>query len=462
MKCKCGFENTAEAKFCGKCGSPLTEAEPVEPPAPVMVPAATPSSASASAPRKRFFLLGLVIVLVVAAASFGGYWWLHRPQPSNSTSAATATDPTASWNTYTNTLYGYSLKYPPKCIISDSEWGCAATGTSEHVSISLGDEFTFQVVHQTLPDGRPLGDASKLLPSDIYDCFGSIWGASVPQPTTEVNGATAAYKFSGATEGTWHTAGETCYLVTDSAHNDFAISYRWGEAYFLSDLAHPILASMQFTGKGQTQGTMTLSWQLRGSGRYKLDLYGCGDANASGETVEDLTGQGEGQWSSLTARDYYIKITDLGSGQTQQTLPLQVNPSDPGAPVAKLDWNTSHLLTEYDGGRPLAATPEENLELDWWLAGSGRFKVELFGAGDSTPTRQTINNSVPQQIVKDQWTSLPMREYFIRVTNLDTGQAKQTAGFFIDSSRRVAAVVVDMNWNVNFLITDSQGLIIDD
>src|ERR1035441_3604673 len=78
MKCKCGFENAADARFCGNCRSALGDAPsgaipntvaPTAPPVPtVPVPGRRPFS------RKSVAVLA-ALALVVAA----GYWWMNRP-----------------------------------------------------------------------------------------------------------------------------------------------------------------------------------------------------------------------------------------------------------------------------------------------------------------------------------------------------------------------------------------------
>lgn len=95
MQCKCGFENAADARFCGNCRSALGDV-PVgaitpnaSPPPPPLPPAPPPVPAAAYRARARSFsrvrvAIGAALVLALTA----GYMWLNRPpqryKPDNS------------------------------------------------------------------------------------------------------------------------------------------------------------------------------------------------------------------------------------------------------------------------------------------------------------------------------------------------------------------------------------------
>jgi len=84
MKCKCGFENAADARFCGNCRSALGDA-PVSAvasaaPAPAAPPAAPPATASVGrAPARRLSRAHLAIGAAVVVVLGAGYWWMNRP-----------------------------------------------------------------------------------------------------------------------------------------------------------------------------------------------------------------------------------------------------------------------------------------------------------------------------------------------------------------------------------------------
>lgn len=104
----------------------------------------------------------------------------------------------------------------------------------------------------------------------------------------------------------------------------------------------------------------------------------------------------------------------------------------------------------------LAAVALADYTLSWQLKGSGRFKVELFGVGDAYPSRQTFVSMNYQW--NAGWSYLVYRWYFIRVTNLNTGQAKQTVAFVFDPQRNGGTVLANMSWSTNYLLDSWNGL----
>ncbi|KKT75484.1 MAG: hypothetical protein UX31_C0042G0002 [Candidatus Nomurabacteria bacterium GW2011_GWA1_46_11] len=67
-----------------------------------------------------FVLIGVLVLLVAV----GGAYYLGKsspsptlPQPATSTPAPLVVDPTANWKMYTNTKYGYGIKYPPRWVL---------------------------------------------------------------------------------------------------------------------------------------------------------------------------------------------------------------------------------------------------------------------------------------------------------------------------------------------------------
>ena len=85
MQCKCGFENAADARFCGNCRTALG-GEPVDAvPSATAPPVAPPVGRAPARPvsRARMAIVGAVVVLAAV-----GYWWINRPpgryKPDNS------------------------------------------------------------------------------------------------------------------------------------------------------------------------------------------------------------------------------------------------------------------------------------------------------------------------------------------------------------------------------------------
>src|ERR1039458_3368674 len=89
MICKCGFENAADAKFCGKgraaLGAVPVSAVPNAGSSSTVTPVSTGGRAPGRRPMSRTAMATVAAVVVVAAA---GYWWLNRPaeryRPDNS------------------------------------------------------------------------------------------------------------------------------------------------------------------------------------------------------------------------------------------------------------------------------------------------------------------------------------------------------------------------------------------
>ncbi len=63
-------------------------------------------------------LIGVIIIVVVAVILFGGVFAYE--QHANSKSLVTTNVKTSNWKTYTNTQYGYEIKYPTNWI-ADSD-----------------------------------------------------------------------------------------------------------------------------------------------------------------------------------------------------------------------------------------------------------------------------------------------------------------------------------------------------
>src|ERR1017187_10137738 len=76
MQCKCGFENAADARFCGGCRAALGNAVSNAAVSSTAPPVAAGGGRAAARPLSRG---RLAILAAVVAASAAGYWWLNRP-----------------------------------------------------------------------------------------------------------------------------------------------------------------------------------------------------------------------------------------------------------------------------------------------------------------------------------------------------------------------------------------------
>jgi len=73
-----------------------------------------PPVMGAQRPRAvRPWLLILFIIVLLAGAGFVWYFYYGPGKAAKTTTTPATTDPTASWKTYANKTYGYSIKYPP-------------------------------------------------------------------------------------------------------------------------------------------------------------------------------------------------------------------------------------------------------------------------------------------------------------------------------------------------------------
>lgn len=87
-------------------------------------------------------LAGIVILLAVA----GGIFYLGRitaPKLQNITTSPTPqpspVDETANWKTYTNTKYGYSLKYPPETILEEKPGDVVFLDKQIYIAVTSSD-----------------------------------------------------------------------------------------------------------------------------------------------------------------------------------------------------------------------------------------------------------------------------------------------------------------------------------
>ena len=82
MRCKCGFENAADAKFCGSCRTALgrgLDSGVSAPAAPSTAPPAADRGKRSSS--RRLSRASITTAVVVLVAIVAGYWWINRPAP---------------------------------------------------------------------------------------------------------------------------------------------------------------------------------------------------------------------------------------------------------------------------------------------------------------------------------------------------------------------------------------------
>ena len=80
MQCKCGFENAADARFCGNCRAALGAVPVNAVPDAASSSTVTPVSTAGRVPgRPPISKAGIAIVAAVVVVAAAGYWWLNRP-----------------------------------------------------------------------------------------------------------------------------------------------------------------------------------------------------------------------------------------------------------------------------------------------------------------------------------------------------------------------------------------------
>jgi len=79
MRCKCGFENAADARFCGSCRSPLGVRADSTVPSAAPPTAPTVPSGGGGAVGRPVSRVTVAIVVAIAIVGGAGYWWLNRP-----------------------------------------------------------------------------------------------------------------------------------------------------------------------------------------------------------------------------------------------------------------------------------------------------------------------------------------------------------------------------------------------
>ena len=89
MRCKCGFENAADARFCGNCRAALGDAPVSAVPNTGSSSTAPPVAAGGGrAGARPFSRAHIAVVAALIAVVAAGYWWLNRPpgryRPDNS------------------------------------------------------------------------------------------------------------------------------------------------------------------------------------------------------------------------------------------------------------------------------------------------------------------------------------------------------------------------------------------
>jgi hypothetical protein len=121
---------------------------------PQMAPQAAPQMEPPKKGVGAWLWIVLVIVVLGAAGYFGWYYFGDKlfggstPTPTTNT----PTDPTASWKTYSNTKYLFSVKYPSTLTANEENSTTGAEDASELTRITFADQTKAALITVTIND----------------------------------------------------------------------------------------------------------------------------------------------------------------------------------------------------------------------------------------------------------------------------------------------------------------------
>ncbi len=205
---------------------------PVPPPPPGNQPVQPPppTSPTNSAPmemptknRRKFLIIGIILLIVIAIGAAAYFLFMNKPAPVVKTnkpavvqSPPTPTpDPTATWETYTNTIEGFSFKYPPgtkkngEGAISSGKQvlGQSVEMQYNDIDLSVSVQKTLQPVKQGTESATINGVVWSLeyQPKPTNNCQGMGLGpcTSSLQYRSEQNGKLVSFYFTNTSDRQW-------------------------------------------------------------------------------------------------------------------------------------------------------------------------------------------------------------------------------------------------------------------
>jgi hypothetical protein len=143
------------------------------------------NSVPQKSPRGHAFLI-IVMILLILTGVFG-VWYFSNPLPDEETGTETITNKFADWKTYTNTQYGFEIKYSPDFVFEENSDGAAlvafyvpngsieGSGTKiylKHSNFQTFDDFVkdmkqnssfkaFKANNKSVPDDQVRAEANK-------------------------------------------------------------------------------------------------------------------------------------------------------------------------------------------------------------------------------------------------------------------------------------------------------------
>lgn len=225
------------------------ENQNVPPSTPQQTPPAPTTEVHKPKHNSIIFLLSFSLIVFVGIASFLAYqnWQLQKKvgllQPTNSPIPTTTPDPTADWETYTNTTYGFSFKYPK--ILSGTEAGVAApyTGISKDIQ-SFSDPSTILPNSDASFDGFSLYVVTDPLAANFEDYLSKEKAAMDDSPMPFMAGATRENFENGVS----YTKDHMSYYYLPSENNEIIVVFAYVQQNSLFKTTFKeILSTFKFT-----------------------------------------------------------------------------------------------------------------------------------------------------------------------------------------------------------------------
>jgi hypothetical protein len=153
---------------------------------PPQTPVQTPPEAPQVVPSKSFPLKWILILIIFILIGGGATYYVanqsQKPASSSNQTPTTAPsptptpDPTSDWKTYTNTKYGYSVKYP-------SDWKIQSPGGGSNGELCRETGIDSQIIELSEKELSECGFAGEGLPSP--DANITVWVLDEKHSTLE-------------------------------------------------------------------------------------------------------------------------------------------------------------------------------------------------------------------------------------------------------------------------------------
>ncbi len=197
-------------------------------------------------------LASILIVLLIAAA-VGGYLVysgkISLPQKqvtqtskSDASPAPTGVDETANWKTYTNTKYGYSVKYPPDWSSGDGSF--IAPGGQSGYGYS---DVSIQVLSKSVNFDNTNREKDTLEEYVKKDAGGETGPSKTPISVKKITTQSGNIGFAVEWEASGWSANKKTYTAFFELPNDKTSTIQIGGTEGYLDVYHLIVSTFKFT-----------------------------------------------------------------------------------------------------------------------------------------------------------------------------------------------------------------------